>query len=117
MLEQAKEIAKKLSDNTKDANTKFEIKNKIASLEKPMTEAEKKLQARSNDVSKMSELGDKLRTSCEDLVAALAELEDKQRAEAPISGDPSTLASQAQTNKVGGSRVVQGWYMKDISIY
>lgn len=99
-LEKAKELGKKLSDNTKDGNTKFEIKNKIASIEKPMQEAEKRLQTRSNEVSKLSEQGDKLRASCQDLVALLDDLKDKQQHSGPISGDAEVLKKQAQQNKV-----------------
>lgn len=101
-LEKVKELGKKLSDNTKDGNTKFEIKNKIASVEKPMLEAEKKLQSRGNEVSKVSEQGDKLRASCQDLVALLDELKDKQQRSEPISGDVDVLKKQAQQNKVRG---------------
>ena len=99
-LDKVKELGKKLSDNTKDGNTKFEIKSKIASIEKPMLEAEKKLQARSNEVSKLSEQGDKLRASCQDLVALLGELKDKQERSEPISGDPDVLKKQSQQNRV-----------------
>lgn len=99
-LEKAKDLGKKLSDNTKDGNTKFEIKNKIASIEKPMQEAEKRLQTRSNEVSKLSEQGDKLRASCQDLVALLDDLKDKQQHSGPISGDAEVLKKQAQQNKV-----------------
>ncbi|KAH3699002.1 hypothetical protein DPMN_073948, partial [Dreissena polymorpha] len=99
ILDQAKEIAKKLADNTKDANTKFEIKNKIASIEKPMFEAERKLQTRSNDLSKVSEQGAKLRASCQDLVALLGDLEQKAAKNEPVSGDPETLKVQVQKNK------------------
>lgn len=100
LLEKTKELAKKLSDNTKDANTKFEIKNKIASIEKPMAEAEKKLQIRGNEVSKMSEQGDKFRGSCQDLMSLLEELKDKQATMEPLSGDVNVLKKQAQENKV-----------------
>lgn len=105
-LEKVKELGKKLSDNTKDGNTKFEIKNKIASVEKPMLEAEKKLQSRGNEVSKVSEQGDKLRASCQDLVALLDELKDKQQRSEPISGDVDVLKKQAQQNKVSGKKAL-----------
>lgn len=65
-----------------------------------MIEAEKKLQARSNEVSKMSEQGDKLRGSCQDLLALLGELKAKRAGMEPLSGDVTVLKRQAQQNKV-----------------
>lgn len=65
-----------------------------------MAEAEKKLMARGNEVSKMSEQGDKLRASCQDLMALLDELKDKQTSSEPLSGDVNVLKQQAQRNKV-----------------
>ena len=65
-----------------------------------MAEAEKKLQMRSNEVSKMSEQGDKFRGSCQDLMALLGDLKDKQANMEPLSGDANVLKKQAQQNKV-----------------
>ena len=43
MIEKAKEICKKLGETTKDPNTKSELKNRMAGIEKPIQELEKKL--------------------------------------------------------------------------
>ena len=99
-IEKVKELAKKLSDSTKDASTKFELRNKIAGIEKPLGEAEKKLIGRTNEISKMSEAGDKFRASCQDLLALVDELKDKQAGLAPVSGDADVLRQQAHENKV-----------------
>ena len=66
-----------------------------------MAEAEKKLVARKNEVEKASAEGDKLRGSCQDLVALIGQIKDKQRRMAPVSGDPNVLKDQAQVNQVG----------------
>ena len=100
VLERAKELAKKLSDNTKDGSTKLELRNKVSNLEKPMSEAEKKLVVRRNDVEKANQEGDKFRGSCQDLLALIGEIKDKQGQMAPVSGDPNVLKDQAQHNKV-----------------
>lgn len=100
VLERAKELAKKLSDNTKDGSTKLELRNKVSNLEKPMAEAEKKLVMRRNEVEKASAEGDKFRGSCQDLLALIDEIKDKQRQMAPVSGDADVLKDQAQHNKV-----------------
>lgn len=99
-MERAKELAKKLSDNTKDGSTKLELRNKVSNLEKPMAEAERKLVLRRNDIEKASAEGDKFRESCQDLLALIGEIKDKQRQIAPVSGDPNVLKDQAQQNKV-----------------
>ena len=100
-MEKAKSLAKKLSDNTKDGSTKLELRNKVSNLEKPMSEAEKKLIGRRNDVEKANKEGDKFRGSCQDLLALISEIKDKQSQMAPVSGDPKVLKDQAQHNKVG----------------
>lgn len=43
MVEKAKELSKKVTENTKDPGTKAELKNKMAAIEKPLQEMEKKL--------------------------------------------------------------------------
>lgn len=43
MIEKAKDLYKKLGENTKDPSTKAELKNKLAAMEKPLHEVEKKL--------------------------------------------------------------------------
>ena len=65
-----------------------------------MAEAEKKLIARKNEVEKASAEGDRLRGSCQDLVALIGEIKDKQRRMAPVSGDPNVLKDQAEVNQV-----------------
>ena len=41
--EKVHDLYKKLGDNTKDPSTKAELKNKLATMDKPLQEVEKKI--------------------------------------------------------------------------
>ncbi|OWF34915.1 Dystonin [Mizuhopecten yessoensis] len=95
MVEKAKELSKKVAENTKDPSTKAELKNKLAAVEKPLQEIEKKLACKKLEIEQASEEGQNFQAACTDMLDWLADNKERLKEQPPISGSDGILKEQA----------------------
>ena len=99
-VEEVKVLCKQLCDKTKESSTKFDLKNKLASIEKPFNEMTKKLDERKRNLEGAVIEGEKFNAMLTDMLKWVSDKQENMEVCEPLSGQSEKLSSQAREHEV-----------------
>lgn len=99
-MEEVKTLCKQLCDKTKESSSKFDLKNKLMTVEKPYAEISKKLEERKKNLEGAVAEGEKFNTQLSDMVKWVVGKQEEVESLPPLSGQAEILANQAREHEV-----------------